>query len=121
MNQADLEPRLHDALHSGSLPPAPAEPDGRVERVPDAPVRLRRRRVQARSLGLFAAAAVLLVASAVGPHRWLGPDAWPDCRTSQLSSTQVRQVWNTDSATALTIHRDPTDTGIYYWRARTST
>jgi transglutaminase-like putative cysteine protease len=32
-------------------------------------------------------------------------------------STQVQQRWNTDSATALTIHRDPTDKGVYYWRA----
>ena len=34
-------------------------------------------------------------------------------------STQVQQVWNTDSATALVVHRDPTDKGVYYWRAWT--
>jgi transglutaminase-like putative cysteine protease len=34
-------------------------------------------------------------------------------------STQVQQIWNTDSATALTIHRDPTDKAAYYWRAWT--
>jgi transglutaminase-like putative cysteine protease len=34
-------------------------------------------------------------------------------------STQVQQVWNTDGATAVVIHRDPTDKGIYYWRAWT--
>ena len=33
------------------------------------------------------------------------------------ANTQVQQVWNTDSATALTIHRDPTDKAVYYWRA----
>jgi transglutaminase-like putative cysteine protease len=33
------------------------------------------------------------------------------------ASTQVQQIWNTDNATALTIHRDPTDKGHYYWRA----
>ena len=61
----DLEPRLHDALHSGSLPPAPPSLMDALERVPDAPVRLRRRRGAGPILGLFAAAAVLLVASAV--------------------------------------------------------
>jgi transglutaminase-like putative cysteine protease len=34
-------------------------------------------------------------------------------------STQVQQVWNTNGATALVIHRDPTDKGTYYWRAWT--
>jgi transglutaminase-like putative cysteine protease len=34
-------------------------------------------------------------------------------------STQVQQVWNTDGATALTIHRDPTNKVPYYWRAWT--
>ena len=34
-------------------------------------------------------------------------------------STQVSTVWNTDGSTALVIHRDPTDKGSYYWRART--
>ncbi|HEV8402850.1 MAG TPA: transglutaminase domain-containing protein [Candidatus Limnocylindrales bacterium] len=34
-------------------------------------------------------------------------------------STQVQTVWNTDNATALTIHRDPTDKAHYYWRAWT--
>lgn len=33
------------------------------------------------------------------------------------SDTQVQQVWNTDGSLAVTIHRDPTDTGPYYWRA----
>ena len=61
----DLEPRLHDALHSGSLPPAPATLVEALERVPDAPVRLRRRRGAGPILGVFAAAAILLVASAV--------------------------------------------------------
>ena len=37
----DLEPRLRDALHGGSLPPAPASLLEALERVPDAPVRLR--------------------------------------------------------------------------------
>ena len=35
----DLEPRLRDALHGGSLPPAPASLLDALERVPDAPVR----------------------------------------------------------------------------------
>ena len=61
----DLEPRLRDALHGGSLPPAPASLLDALERVPDAPVRLRRRRGARPILGLFAAAAILLVASAV--------------------------------------------------------
>ncbi len=34
-------------------------------------------------------------------------------------NTQVQQVWTTSNATALTIDRDPTDKGVYYWRART--
>ena len=115
----DLEPRLHDALHSGALPPAPASLRDALERVPDAPVRLRRRRGAGPILGLFAAAAVLLVASAVALTGGAAPKPGPTAHTSPLSATQVQQVWNTDSAIALTIHRDPTDTGSYYWRART--
>ena len=35
------------------------------------------------------------------------------------ANTQVQQVWTTDRGTAVTIHRDPTDKGVYYWRAVT--
>ncbi len=115
----DLEPRLHDALHSGSLPPAPASLMDALERVPDAPVRIRRRRGGGPIVGLFAAAAVLLVASAVALTGGAAPRPGPTAKASPLSGTQVQQVWNTDGTTALTIHRDPTDTGTYYWRART--
>jgi preprotein translocase subunit SecD len=77
----DLEPRLHDALHSGSLPPAPASLLDALERVPDAPLRPRGRRGAGPILGLFAAAAVLLVASAValtgGSAPGPGPTAPP--------------------------------------------
>jgi transglutaminase-like putative cysteine protease len=34
-------------------------------------------------------------------------------------NTQVQQIWTTSGETALTIDRDPADTGTYYWRART--
>jgi preprotein translocase subunit SecD len=61
----DLEPQLRDALHAGSLPPAPAGLREALERVPDAPVRLRKRRGAGPILGIFAAAAILVVASAV--------------------------------------------------------
>ena len=33
------------------------------------------------------------------------------------SNAQIQTKWNTDGATALTIHRDPTDKTPYYWRA----
>ncbi len=61
----DLEPRLRDALHSGSLPPAPATLLEALERVPDARVRARSRRGGWGVLGLLAAAGILVVASAV--------------------------------------------------------
>jgi preprotein translocase subunit SecD len=77
----DLEPRLHDALHSGSLPPAPASLMDALERVPDAPVRLRKRRGAGPILGLFAAAAVLLVASAVALTGGSAPKPGPALQT----------------------------------------
>jgi preprotein translocase subunit SecD len=61
----DLEPRLRGALHSGSLPPAPASLLDTLQRVPEAPVRLQKRRGAGPILGLFAAAAILVLASAV--------------------------------------------------------
>ena len=115
----DLEPRLHDALHSGSLPPAPPSLLDALERVPNAPVRSRQRRGAGPIVGLFAAAAVLLVASAVALTGGSAPKPGPTAQSSPLASTQVSTVWNTDGATALVIHRDPTDKGSYYWRART--
>lgn len=33
--------------------------------------------------------------------------------------TQIAQQWTTSGALAVTIRRNPTDTGTYYWRART--
>jgi transglutaminase superfamily protein len=37
-----------------------------------------------------------------------------------LSNSQVQQIWTTNQAEAMTIHRqDPTDKGRYYWRAVT--
>ncbi len=33
--------------------------------------------------------------------------------------TQIAQEWTTSGALAVTIRRNPTDNGIYYWRART--
>ena len=115
----DLEPRLHEALHSGSLPSAPPSLMEALERVPDAPVRSRQRRGAGPIVGLFAAAAVLLVASAVALTGGSAPKPGPTAKASPLSGTQVSTVWNTDGSTALVIHRDPTDKGSYYWRART--
>ena len=60
----DLEPRLRDAMHRGSLPPAPASLVDALLRVPDAPVRARRRGSRP-VLGLLAAAVVLIGASAL--------------------------------------------------------
>ena len=34
-------------------------------------------------------------------------------------NSQVQQQWSTSSEVAVTIRRNPTDDGIYYWRART--
>ena len=34
-------------------------------------------------------------------------------------NTQIAQEWTTSGALAVTIRRNPTDEGIYYWRART--
>ncbi|MEO8438403.1 MAG: transglutaminase domain-containing protein [Chloroflexota bacterium] len=34
-------------------------------------------------------------------------------------NVRVEQLWKTDSSVAVTIQRNPTDTGVYYWRART--
>jgi preprotein translocase subunit SecD len=81
----DLEPRLHDALHYGALPPAPASLIDALERVPDAPVRLRRRRGGGPILGLFAAAAVLLVASAVALTGGAAPKPGPTAHASPPS------------------------------------
>ena len=77
----DLEPRLRDALRSGSLPPAPASLVDALERVPDAPVRLRRRRGAGPILGLFAAAAILVVASAVALSGGSTPGPAPTAQT----------------------------------------
>ena len=33
--------------------------------------------------------------------------------------TQIAQEWTTSGALAVTISRNPTDDGVYYWRART--
>ena len=34
-------------------------------------------------------------------------------------NTQIAQEWTTSGALAVTIRRNPTDDGVYYWRART--
>jgi hypothetical protein len=66
----DLERRIHDAFHAGSLPPAPASLSDALDQVPAAPVRSRRRTRGRSVFGLLAAAVVLttagLLAVAVG-------------------------------------------------------
>lgn len=61
----DLERRLHDAFHRGSLPSAPSSLVDGLERVPEAPVRRRRARGGRAGLGLLAAAVVLVAAGAI--------------------------------------------------------
>ncbi len=77
----DLEPRLRDALHGGSLPPAPASLLAALERVPDAPVRARTRAGGRTVIGLFAAAAILVVASAVAITGGGAPRPGPSAQT----------------------------------------
>lgn len=81
----DLEPRLHDALHSGSLPPAPDSLIEALQRVADAPVRLRRRGATP-ILGIFAAAAILVVASAVALSGGSVPRPAPSSQTPPPSA-----------------------------------
>ena len=83
-----------------------------LERVPDAPVRSRQRRgarpdrsVSSRPRPSSS------VASAVALTGGSAPKPGPTAQSSPLASTQVSTVWNTDGATALVIHRDPTDKG----------
>jgi hypothetical protein len=60
----DLEPRLSEAFHRASLPPAPVSLVEGLQRVPDAPVR-RRGVLRGRApVGLLAAAIVLIAAGA---------------------------------------------------------
>jgi preprotein translocase subunit SecD len=77
----DLEPRLQDALHGGTLPPAPASLLDALERVPDAPVGARTRRGGRAVLGLLAAAAILVVASAVTLTGGATPRPGPSVQT----------------------------------------
>ena len=81
----DLEPRLHRALHSGPLPSAPASLFDALERVPDAPVRARSRRRGGTVIGLLAAAAVLVVASAVALTGGSTPRTGPSAQSPSPS------------------------------------
>jgi len=61
----DLEQRLPRAFHRDALPPAPASLIDALERVPDAPVRARRRADRRSFLGFVAAAALVATVGAL--------------------------------------------------------
>ena len=82
----DLEARLRGALHAGSLPPAPASLLDTLQRVPDAPVRLQTRRGAGPILGFLAAAAILVVASALALTGGSTPRPGPSSGTPSPST-----------------------------------
>jgi preprotein translocase subunit SecD len=77
----DRERQIHEAFHSGSLPPAPASLIDALQRVPDAPVRSRRSTTGRSLYGLVAAAALIATLGAFaivgGSLRALDPTTPP--------------------------------------------
>jgi hypothetical protein len=86
----DRERRIHEAFHSGSLPPAPASLIDALQRVPDAPVRSRRSTTGTSLFGLVAAAALIATLAIVGGSlRGPGPTT-PPAAPSPSSEVALR-------------------------------